>query len=296
MLYGFLLTSEKLKVVNTKAAMKTKNEALKVLELTSRLLKAGVITQKPAWFDIISAHPPSLDVTKTPKSLELHQEADPLTTLFVKQSGFYKTRACRKDVKQKNSSLFRIPKLELFEDELRDVFYHQHPWELSRPKIIVETTGTDAEKCDWSHMLQLLKPLDGESVVQRTIWLLKKSKENGEEKSLFEAYDEARFEFYQLRMAEEMDSVVAREESGMVGAVYPSTHFTRGVEKEQPHVDRWTECAELQTRYLNASRNSVSSSVGSMVSDQFASIWETSLSGDLGPRQTKNSTSDPLPL
>lgn len=260
--------------------MKIQSEAIKVLELTSQLLKAGVIKQKPAWFDIVAANPPSLDLTKKSKNLELNQKDDPFTSLFSKQGNFYKTSASRKDVKQKNDFSFRIPKLELFEDQLRDVFYHQHPWEFSRPKVIVENKGTDAEKCDWSRMLQLLKPLDGESVVQRTLWLLKSSKENGQEKTLFEAYDEARFEFYQLRMAEETDTIVAREESTMYGSIYPTTYFARGVEKEQTHVDRWAKLGEEKTQYINASRNTSSASAGNELSEEFSSIWEASLSGN----------------
>lgn len=261
--------------------MKIQSEAIKVLELTSQLLKAGVIKQKPAWFDIIAANPPSLDLTKKSKNLELNQKEDPFTSLFHKQGGnLFKTSVSRKDIKQKNDFSFRIPKLELFEDQLRDVFYHQHPWEFSRPKVIVENKGTDAEKCDWSRMLQLLKPLDGESVVQRTLWLLKNSRENGQEKTLFEAYDEARFEFYQLRMAEETDTVVAREESAMYGSIYPTTYFSRGVEKEQPHVDRWAKLGEEKTQYINASRNTSSASAGNELSEEFSSIWEASLSGN----------------
>lgn len=261
--------------------MKIQTEALKVLELTSQLLKAGVIDRKPAWFDIIAANPPILDLTKRNRNLEVNQKEDPLTTLFAKQGEkYFKTRVSNENIKQKNDFAFRIPKIELFEDKLRDVFYHQHPWELSRPKIIVETNGADAEKCDWSHMLQFLKPLDGESVVQRTLWLLKNSKESGKEKTLFEAYDAARFEFYQLRMAEETDAIVSREESVMYGSTYPTTYFSRGVEKEQAHVDRWAKQAEEKTKYINASRNTAPASVGNDISEEFSSIWESSLSSN----------------
>ncbi|RKP30611.1 37S ribosomal protein S25, mitochondrial [Metschnikowia bicuspidata] len=263
--------------------MKIQREATRVLQLTSQLLKAGVIKQKPAWFDVVAANPPAMDLTKKPKSLELNQDADPLTAMFVKNgTDFYRTRAKKEDVKQKNNSTIRIPKIELFEDQLRDVFFHQHPWEFSRPKYIVENKGTDAEKCDWSHMAQFLKPLDGESVVQRTIWLLKDSKENGQEKTLFEAYDEARFEFYQLRMAEEADAFTSREESAMYGAVYPTSYYQKGVEMEQPHVDGWANLAEEKMQYLTAARNNVSASVGLSVSEDLdlSSVWDFSIHDD----------------
>lgn len=269
--------------------MKIQSEATRVLQLTSQLLKAGVIKQKPAWFDIVAANPPSLDLTKKPKSLQNQQKDDPMTSLFSKRKNvFYKTRYTKEDIRQKNNSTIRIPKLEFVEDKLRDVFYHQHPWEFSRPKDIVENKGTEMEKCDWSHMLQLHKPLDGESVVQRTMWLLKESKESGKKQTLFEAYDQARFEFYQLRMAEETEVAVTREEATMFGCVYPTTYFARGVEKEQPHVDRWAKLAEEQTQYLNAARNNVSASVGSDASEELSSIWDLGLSQD-GAAETEQS-------
>lgn len=263
--------------------MKIQSEAAKVLQLTSQLLKAGVIKQKPAWFDIVAANPPSLDLTKKPRNLEYNPKVDPVTTLFSKpedNSDFYKTKSRKEDVRQKNNDTIRIPKLELFEDQLRDAFYHQHPWEFSRPKYIVENKGTDAEKCDWSHMMQLLKPLDGESVVQRTLWLLKDAQKNGKQISVFEAYDEARFEFYQLRMAEEADTAVSREESTMFGTVFPTTYFQRGVEKEQVHVDKWAKLAEEKMQYVQASRNTVSSSESADVSDDLSTIWDLSSEKD----------------
>ena len=194
--------------------MKVQTGATGVLERTSHYLKAGLLRTKPAWFDVVGAHPPSTNLTKKPKLFETGgQKSDPLESIFTKINGEYKTRTSVEDRKQKNNLVSRVPKLQFLEDQLRDVFYHQHPWEFSRPKVLVETLGDDNSKCDWSHMLQFNKPLDGESVVQRTLSLLNRSKMDGKSITLFDAYDEARFEFYRLRMEEEMSSAVSREES-----------------------------------------------------------------------------------
>ncbi len=46
--------------------------------------------------------------------------------------------------------LYRPTKIVYPEDELRQHFYRQHPWELARPKMVLETDGMDARNRDWS--------------------------------------------------------------------------------------------------------------------------------------------------
>ncbi|ABN68219.2 mitochondrial ribosome small subunit component [Scheffersomyces stipitis CBS 6054] len=261
--------------------MKIQSKATTVLERTSHYLKVGVLKQKPAWYDVVGAFPPHTDLTKKPKVLELKtQKPDPFTSLFgtSRNDGTVKTRASAFDRLQKNNSISRIPQLEFLEDELRDVFYHQHPWEFSRPKTLIENKGDEYKDCDWSHMLQFNKPLDGESVVQRTLWLLADSKKNGPKLSLFEAYDKARFEFYRLRMREEMNSSVSREESVMYGAVFPTTHLEWGVQKEQEYIDVWAKVASDKTKVASANRGRGTSAGSGADEEKGAetSIWESS--------------------
>lgn len=255
--------------------MKLQTRATGVLERTSHYLRAGVIKSKPAWYDAVAAHPPGYDLAKKPKTLAYDQQADPASGLWAREGKYRKTRAVAAERRQSNNRVSRIPKLEFLEDQLRDVFYHQHPWEFARPKVVVENGGTEHAACDWSHMLQLGRPLDGESVVQRTLWLLQRAKERGAEVSLFDAYDEARFEFYQLRMAEEMAATVAREELAMFGAVYASTHMAWGVAQEQQHVDEWARVGEEKTKRLEALRTRVDLSMGTEAAEPTASVWET---------------------
>lgn len=256
-------------------AMKIQTKATRVLERTSHYINSGVIKRKPAWYDAVAAVPPSFDLTKSPKNLQINQREDPQDKLWKKFGDNFKTRTSRKEKKQNNNSVNRIPKLSFLEDQLRDVFYHQHPWELARPKILVENSGKENSECDWSRMLQLNKPLDGESVVQRTLWLLK---EGADKRTLFEAYDQARFEYYQLRMADEMDSAVSKEESGMFGAVFLSSNIQWGIKKEQENIDRWMHIAERRTRVKEASKNKASASVGNeMPEEDSVSMWETIL-------------------
>ncbi|KAK6459421.1 mitochondrial ribosome small subunit component [Scheffersomyces xylosifermentans] len=261
--------------------MKIQTKATTVLERTSHYLKVGVLKQKPAWYDVVGAYPPHTDLTKKAKVLDLQaQRPDPYTSLFGTRNndGTIKTRPSPEDRLQKNNSISRIPKLEFLEDELRDVFYHQHPWEFSRPKTLIENKGDEFKECDWSHMLQFNKPLDGESVVQRTLWLLAESKKQGKPKSLFEAYDKARFEFYRLRMEEEMNSAVSKEESTMYGAVFPSSNVEWGVQKEQEFIDVWAKVAQDKTKVAMANRSRGTNTAAGSEEDKGSetSIWENS--------------------
>lgn len=259
--------------------MKYQNKAIGVLERTSYFLKAGVLKEKPAWFNVVGSYPPTLDLTRRPKNFNPDRQ-DPQNFLGTLRESDkkIKTRHSKEDRKQPHRNIFRVPKLEFLEDELRDVFYHQHPWEFSRPKTLIENQGDDNSKCDWSHMLQLHKPLDGESVVQRTLWLLEDGKKQGQERSLFQAYDQARFEFYRLRMEEEMESAVAREEATMCGAIFPSTNLDWGLQMEQKYIDEWTNVASEKTKVRNANRedkSAIDTSSSDDVPDTKQTIWET---------------------
>lgn len=270
--------------------MKIQTKATGILERTSHYLKSGVLQEKPVWFDIVGANPPNPDLTKKPKKFDNNaQNSDPQNTLFTKnsQSGYYRTRSTKHQRTKQNNSISRVPKLTFLEDKLRDVFYHQHPWEFSRPKTLIENSGDEWTNCDWSRMLQFNKPLDGESVVQRTLWLLNNFKGEKADKGIssnsknlmFEAYDQARFEFYRLRMEEEMSSTVSREESSMFGAIYLSTNMEWGIKQEQEHLDVWANIASENTKAKEANRGGKLAANGSAGSEDVisneSSIWET---------------------
>lgn len=223
--------------------MKIQNHTQKIIERTSSFLKSGVIKQKPAWYDVVAAHPPATDLTKNAKILGYSQYKDPMELKRPNQ-----TRV--KNKKLDSSKIHAIPKIKLFEDQLRNYFYAKHPWEFSRPKILVENEGNEIEKCDWSHLLQLNKPLDGESVVQRTLWLIK-----NEKLSLNEAYDKSRFEFYNIRMREELQSLNAKEEGMMYGSLFSQDNLSKGVALEQEFIDDWAKLASEQTQIFQTTRS-----------------------------------------
>lgn len=63
---------------------------------------------------------------------------------------------------RKPSKLFKPQYLEYEEDQLRKEFYRDHPWELARPRIVLEIDGKDGQGLDWSRLRQKGKAISGE--------------------------------------------------------------------------------------------------------------------------------------
>ncbi|CAG99410.1 mitochondrial 37S ribosomal protein mS23 [Kluyveromyces lactis] len=240
--------------------MKVQQEAVNVLERTSAYLKSGILKKTPAWYNVIAKVPPTKKFARTPQ-LTHPMNGKSRTALpdysnwKANSSGLYKTRPNSLEKKDGASKLYQSPKLVYIEDKLRKLFFQQHPWELSRPKILVENT-LETQEYDWSHIQQLGKPLDGESVVQRTLFLLK----SGEKKELIDAYDQARFEFYRLRIQQEIQDQVAQEEAEMFGSVFHTTSIEYGIAKEQKVIDTWKRKALQQAELMAARASSPSAS------------------------------------
>lgn len=51
------------------------------------------------------------------------------------------------------------------EDKLRMNFFQDHPWELARPRVILEDDGKDGQKVDWSELDQPGRQLNGERYI-----------------------------------------------------------------------------------------------------------------------------------
>lgn len=62
----------------------------------------------------------------------------------------------------KASRLFKPVEITYDEDNLRQDFFHDHPWELARPRQVLEEDGKDYQRLHWSQIEQPGKPLDGE--------------------------------------------------------------------------------------------------------------------------------------
>lgn len=114
----------------------------RVYQTASMMLESRTISQAPPWYKTIGEIPPSEILTRT----QPVQHRD----------------SVRRSRIRKPSKMFKPQPIEYEEDRLRRVFYGDHPWELARPRIILEDDGKDGQKCDWSRIKQRGRPLTGE--------------------------------------------------------------------------------------------------------------------------------------
>lgn len=86
----------------------------------------------PVWMNVMDKIPPTELLTRPRPTA--HQDPDP------------RMRRPRR--------IFRPQKITFPEDELRRNFFKDHPWELARPRVVVELDGKDAWGVDWSKGLR----------------------------------------------------------------------------------------------------------------------------------------------
>lgn len=116
------------------AAMVRKLRAARVLQATTELLatkhtvKGRPPPGVPAWYQAVKSIPP----------------AEVLTRPYPPQHRPFNPR------QKKPLNVYRPTELVYPEDELRQDFYRDHPWELARPMMVLELDGEDARQRDWS--------------------------------------------------------------------------------------------------------------------------------------------------
>jgi small subunit ribosomal protein S23 len=112
--------------------------ALRVRQTAKALFDSKRNPDLPQWYDVVGNIPPG-------------------ETLARPVLRAPKVRHARKA-----SKLFKPLPITYAEDKLRSDFFGDHPWELARPRLIVEDSGNDAKRYDWSKIVQRGKQLDGE--------------------------------------------------------------------------------------------------------------------------------------
>ncbi|KAG5983306.1 hypothetical protein E4U55_000290 [Claviceps digitariae] len=198
-------------------------------ELNHPMLAGHTIAQPP-WYNIMASVPPAESLVRTVPPR--HRMPNPKA--------------------KKPKKVYRPQAIRYPEDALRTTFYKDHPWELARPRIIVESDGKDHQYCDWSKGLrQRGIPLTGECVVQRQLYLMETEK-----MSKPKAYDKVRREFYRLRQQEEIEKRVALEEARYVGAYFGKTRLDVGMQLEDQEFENWKIWAGKQTESREAKSNS----------------------------------------
>lgn len=140
--------------------------ALHVRRRALQYLETKRTTKSPRWLDVTGDIPPAQILIRTPP------QPQPLTRQRLKTLPGKDTPQIvvetvpRRPVKTKKASkLFKPLEMRYEEDELRKEFFQDHPWELARPRVLVESDGKDSRGWDWSKMRQPRKKLDGERFV-----------------------------------------------------------------------------------------------------------------------------------
>lgn len=116
--------------------------APRVYQQATMFLENKLWSQVPPWYTTMGSVPPPEILTRTLPPQ--HRE-----------------RKLNSRVR-KPSKMFKPLPLEYEEDRLRKEFYSDHPWELARPRIVLENDGKDGQRCDWSRIQQRGRPLNGE--------------------------------------------------------------------------------------------------------------------------------------
>ena len=191
--------------------------ALRVRQTAKALFDAKRTQTLPQWYDVVGNIPPGETLAR------------PVL------------RAPQPRGAKKASKLFKPLPIVYPEDALRTEFFGHHPWELARPRLVVEDSGNDAKTHDWSRIVQPGKQLDGESVVQRQMWLMK---HRGLSKA--SAYDAARREFYHHRHRAEVRARIAKEEALHVDAYFAKGPLEVGMALEDAAWENWKSWATQQ--------------------------------------------------
>ena len=108
--------------------------AARVAQRTHQLLQNPLAehTARPHWLSAVETIPPAELLTR-PYPVQ-HTEPD--------------SRARRP------RNLYRPTRIVYPEDELRKTFYRDHPWELARPRLLLELDGKDARYRNWGNGLR----------------------------------------------------------------------------------------------------------------------------------------------
>ncbi|KAK3387505.1 37S ribosomal protein Rsm25 [Podospora didyma] len=188
-------------------------------------IKGSETKRAPAWLKALESIPPSETMTRP---YPIQHTPPP------------------KDARRPRS-IFRPTKIVYPEDELRQTFYRDHPWELARPMLVLEMDVTEARTRDWRTLEQKGMRLSGENVVQRQMYLMQ---HEGLTKN--QAYDVARKEFYKVRQQEDIQRRVVLEEARHVGAYFGKNTLQYGMELEDRNYEHWKAFAKTEIERMQS--------------------------------------------
>ncbi|KAJ2841604.1 mitochondrial ribosomal small subunit component, partial [Coemansia erecta] len=144
-----------------------------VQQTYEQLLKANLREQVPAWLRAMRKVPPTDSLVRDPSyfstkgklafegsskdSVDAENESGATRIKRALPKGCVSIRHSKRHLRTRST---RPPKIEFPEDRLRRVFYKNHPFELSRPRIVMEPTGQTNQ--DWSQLTRGSSQVTGE--------------------------------------------------------------------------------------------------------------------------------------
>lgn len=136
--------------------------ALRVHQTALKQHAAGKIRAPPKWIDVVADVPPAQVLVRNQTAQhQLVRQRLKTVPGASKPQVVYEVQ--EKRIKSKKASRMFLPtEIKYEEDQLRREFFRDHPWELARPRVLVESSGRDWERYDWSRLQQPGKRLDGE--------------------------------------------------------------------------------------------------------------------------------------
>ena len=137
--------------------------ALRVRQTALLQKSNGKIRKSPCWVDIVADIPPAqvLIRNQTQQHPVVRQRVKTVAGKPQPQV-IIESQPSRPVKSKKVSRMFQPLEIHYEEDQLRKEFFRDHPWELARPRVILENDGKDHERYDWTKLQQRGKRLDGE--------------------------------------------------------------------------------------------------------------------------------------
>jgi small subunit ribosomal protein S23 len=119
----------------------------RVRQATSRLLGTPRLEHRPPWFDVVGNNPPSQILVRT----------QPIQ--HPKHTG-------RRDPRRASKQFRPLP-IAYEEDSLRQTFFRDHPWELARPRVMLENDGRGYQNTERVSLAAPGRAVNGERQVRR---------------------------------------------------------------------------------------------------------------------------------
>lgn len=133
--------------------------AIRVRQTALAQKACGKTKRTPVWVGIVADIPPaSILVRNKPQEHAVVQQRVKTNQETLKTKATFSSKTRSAPV----SRMFQPMEIRYEEDGLRKRFFSDHPWELARPRVVLESDGKDHLRYNWSKLQQPGKKLDGE--------------------------------------------------------------------------------------------------------------------------------------